>query len=447
MSKIKFYLNRTFKNGERSIQLRTFINKSLFTYQTGCSIIPELWDKDISGPTKVKKAIRPYRKNNPHIDTDLENISIKLDNLKTALKRELLVIDTKDQKIDFGELRQVLDSKYKDVVKVVQKEKDGTLSLNEFIELHITRIENGEETYKVKGQIKKYGPSTVKVYKEWKTQFLAFQKKAKKIFDFDDITIDFYNEYVNFFIKKKYSTNSIGKQVKHLKAIMRVSLDRGLHQNKEFLNKAFQTPKTDTDSIYLSDSEVMQFYNVDLSARPHLERCRDVFLVGCWTALRYSDYSRIRPEHIKERDGIKYIEIITQKTTEKVIIPVRPELDAILNKYGYRLPKTYEQKVNTNIKLIAEELEIDEPISISTTKGGITRNKRTPKYELIKTHTARRTGATLMYKAGIPILDICKITGHRKPESLLKYIKVTKQETAKKLSLNPFFKGNQLKVS
>ncbi len=79
-------------------------------------------------------------------------------------------------------------------------------------------------------------------------------------------------------------------------------------------------------------------------------------------------------------------------------------------------------------------------IETQITKGGKLIKNELPKYELIKTHTARRTGATNMYLAGIPTIDIMKITGHRTESEFLKYIKVSKQETATKLSSHPYFK-------
>ena len=41
-----------------------------------------------------------------------------------------------------------------------------------------------------------------------------------------------------------------------------------------------------------------------------------------------------------------------EKTGNKVVIPIRAELQAILDKYDNRLPKAYEQKVNKYIKEI-----------------------------------------------------------------------------------------------
>jgi integrase len=162
--------------------------------------------------------------------------------------------------------------------------------------------------------------------------------------------------------------------------------------------------------------------------------------------LRYSDYSRIKPEHIREIDGKKYIDMITQKTSERVIIPVRQELDELLRKYGYTVPKTYEQKVNKRIKDVGKEAEIDEDVEIESIKGGLKVKTTTKKYNLIKTHTARRSAATNMYLAGIPTIDIMKITGHKKESAFLKYICVSNEQTATNLSEHKYF-NNNLKIA
>jgi integrase len=62
------------------------------------------------------------------------------------------------------------------------------------------------------------------------------------------------------------------------------------------------------------------------------------------------------------------------------------------------------------------------------------------KWELVSSHTARRTGATNMYKAGIPTLAIMKVTGHTSESSFLKYINISKEENARMLAEHPYFK-------
>lgn len=65
------------------------------------------------------------------------------------------------------------------------------------------------------------------------------------------------------------------------------------------------------------------------------------------------------------------------------------------------------------------------------------------KCELVKTHTARRSGATNMYLAGIPTIAIMKITGHKTEKEFMKYIKITEEQTAMELMNHPYFAGQK----
>ena len=115
-------------------------------------------------------------------------------------------------------------------------------------------------------------------------------------------------------------------------------------------------------------------------------------------------------------------------------------MDAILKKYGYEPPRVHDQKLNENIKTICNIAKINTPTEIEEIIGGKKVKTVKPKYEMVASHTARRTGATLMYKAGVPTIAIMKITGHKKESTFLKYIKVSKEETAEKLSSHKYFK-------
>ena len=75
-----------------------------------------------------------------------------------------------------------------------------------------------------------------------------------------------------------------------------------------------------------------------------------------------------------------------------------------------------------------------ELVEIETTKGGTPQKEKIQKCKLIHTHTARRTGATLMYLAGVDIYDIMKVTGHSSPAMLKKYIKADSLKVVEKLT-------------
>jgi integrase len=268
-----------------------------------------------------------------------------------------------------------------------------------------------------------------------------------KVADFKDITIDWYNDFLNFYYQRGCGANYIGKHIKNLKTIMRQAREEGLHNNTEIERRSFKALSEPSESIYLTEKEVAAMYAKDLSDNAVYAKVRDVFLCGVYTAQRYSDYSRINKDMIKEEDGVRYIELIQQKTGEKCLIPMRPELETILSRYDYTLPKTFEQKINFNIKEVGKLCDIKEGILTETFRSGMKVKKTTPKYKLIKTHTARRTGCTLMYLAGVQPIDIMKVSGHKTEKEFLKYIKVGKKETAMNLARHPYFIGNPLSVA
>lgn len=288
----------------------------------------------------------------------------------------------------------------------------------------------------------RYGASTIKNYKGFIIQFDEFCKAKRKRFDFGDIDLKFYDDFMAWFTAKDYSINTIGRHVKELKIIMRAAREEGLHDNGLIESRKFRVLTADVENIYLTESEIRAIANLDLSDNKHKDIARDVFLVGCYTAQRFSDYSTINEGNIRTLEsGQLVIDLKQQKTGNHVIIPVRPELQAILDKYENRLPKSYEQKVNKFIKEIAREAGITEKIEVSYVENGERKTHLVEKCNLVKTHTARRSGATNMYLAGIPTIAIMKITGHKTEKEFMKYIKITEEQTAMELMNHPYFSG------
>lgn len=180
-------------------------------------------------------------------------------------------------------------------------------------------------------------------------------------------------------------------------------------------------------------------------------------MVGVWTAQRISDYNNIQkedfdtliknvmreeddPEHPGEKKAwiekqeITFLNIRQKKTGAKVAIPCNSALKAILEKYDYQMPHLVDQVINRNIKDVAKEAGLTDLVEIETTKGGVPKKEKFEKWQLVHSHTARRTGATLMYLAGIDIYDIMKVTGHSSPKMLKKYIKADSLEVVRKLT-------------
>lgn len=100
-----------------------------------------------------------------------------------------------------------------------------------------------------------------------------------------------------------------------------------------------------------------------------------------------------------------------------------------------------EYNFNKVLKRIAQSVGFTEEVLIERTRGGQIHRDMKKKYELVSSHTARRTAATNMYLAGIPTFRIMLITGHKAESAFYRYIRIGKDENAKELQNHHFFSG------
>jgi integrase len=232
-----------------------------------------------------------------------------------------------------------------------------------------------------------------------------------------------------------------------IKTFLSYATENGYNTNLFYQSKKFKTFAVPGFSIYLTEEEITAMYQKDFSESPHLERVRDLFVVGCWTGLRFSDFTAIKPENI-EKD---YLHIKTFKTGEKVVIPIHPIVREVMAKYSGKyqnsLPSAISnQKMNDYLKEIAKTVDcLKVSVEAEYVKGGMEVIENKIKWELVTTHTARRSFATNVFKSGFPAISLMKITGHRTEKAFLLYIKVTPEENAQKLLLH--WNQSILKVS
>lgn len=190
-------------------------------------------------------------------------------------------------------------------------------------------------------------------------------------------------------------------------------------------------------SIYLSMNEITRiYYYKDLT--PKQQRIRDLFVVGCLTALRYSDYSTLTMDNFQGDFIIK----VTQKTGKKVIIPLHDYVREIYRKYDGEISKGLSiQHFNRYIKKICQQIGIVDPVTYNYTKGGKLVTETKQKFELISSHTARRSAATNLYLTGrMKVYEIMAITGHTTEKSFFRYIKITAEDKVKQIASDVYFR-------
>jgi integrase len=284
---------------------------------------------------------------------------------------------------------------------------------------------------------------TINSYKVTCNILKQYNETKKKI-DFNSINLEFYYDFVEWCNTKDLSKNYIGKHIKTLKTFISWASDpaRGYTNNLSYKHKEFKVLKEDVHNIYLDESELRKMWKLDLSNEPQQDRARDLFLIGAYTGLRVSDYNQLTKENVKTIRDVEMISITTQKTETPVAIPLHPIVKAILDKNNGEPPKKMpDQQINYKIKDVAESAGIDSTEHIKKTKGGRDVIKKCCKFELVKTHTARRSFCSNAYLMSMNPIDIMSISGHKTESAFMKYIKLTPEDKAVKMSEHPFFKN------
>ncbi len=249
----------------------------------------------------------------------------------------------------------------------------------------------------------------------------------------EDVDEAYYFRLVQKMNERGYSRNYQGTIVSKLKAVMSEGYKLKYHRNDTF--RQFKKFTEQPDTVYLTEREIEELWNLDL--KDDMERkVRDLFLIGVYTAARFSDYSRLSEKNV--RDG--FITFTQQKTADSVMIPLAPRVAAILKRNGGRAPELNQIVFNRELKAVCLKARINSPVQVTRSKGTKHITETVPKWKLVTSHTARRTGATLLHKTGIPVQSLMLITGHRSIQSLMHYLRLTKEENARQLKDNPFFK-------
>lgn len=227
------------------------------------------------------------------------------------------------------------------------------------------------------------------------------------------------------------ATNTAGKQNKNLKVFLNWCFERNITQR--FSLKKFPTIQEDVDKVYVTEEELEKLNKIELTDGQE-SVVRDLFLIGCETGLRFSDFIRIEPDDIRNKQ-IHFRPKKTKKYGSKVIIPISDRLDFILTKYNY-IPPTFSGKritqFNSTLRDVCKKAKINDKIVRYRKIGGKEIKEVKYKYEEISSHTCRRTFCTLKFLKGMPAQAIMKFSGHKSERNFLKYLKLDAELTANK---------------
>lgn len=237
-------------------------------------------------------------------------------------------------------------------------------------------------------------------------------------------------ELKKWMISQGYAAGYIGKMIQTLKTVIKSI-------NPETANKIEPANRKHSDKIYLTPAEICAIESVELGKS--LDKARDLFLIGYYTGQRYSDWAKIKHENIVFVKKSQIVQFYAEKTGINTAVPVSEKLYKILQKHGGSPPMISNQKINKYLREVAKMAGISSKVRVKSYRYGQEIEESFEKWELVTTHTARRSFATNGIAAGIPMLDIMKLGGWKSVTSFSAYIRTTSVETAERYSEHGFF--------
>lgn len=398
---------KTNKQGFYPIYVRITLNGKRWEFSTKKFINPKTWD---AKNAKIKPTV-----------TEASSINNYLNQIKTQIINLEIEYNIRNQEISLDDIKNLFARKQDEVVRMI---------------VPIFKLHN-EQISKLAN--KEFAPGTILRYEttlKHLQDFLKFQYKVEdmaleKIDHAFIMDFDFYFRTV-----RNCNNNTTVKYIKNFKKIINYCLANDWILKDPFVNYKVKIEKV--ERIFLSEEEIVKIYIHEHPAE-RLKLVRDIFIFSCYTGLAYVDVDNLTKNHIvKGIDRQLWIHTYRQKTSTPTKIPLLdipleiinkyqdlPLLKAvktILVKYSYKLPKISNVKFNEYIKEVAKLCE-----TLNKQYNGDNKKVR---WQMISSHTARRTFVTLNYGKGVD-LDTLKLgTGHKQTKTLQTYIKMNDKQKA-----------------
>ena len=353
-----------------------------------------------------------------------------------------------------------------------------------FYDCFVNGIAEGSIRY---GKGSEYAEGSIEI---WKTFGRYLKEFCPEDNTFDDITRQFADSFRQFLERKQFMVRTINKYVTCFRKLCNFAAEEGINHNAVSLKVWKERTVNDTEAkaeVYLTENEIDALYQMKLSGKE--EAVRDVFFLGICSSQRVSDYASLDQSKFKKTDrGTDIISLFQVKTGTYVEVPIIDDRAfAICKKYNYKFPDVNKRDINRYIKVILKRLSEKVPSLRKDFPTTLTANEcrkeerylsyqrridsgekltgedrhyyvklrriaeeqqgspiyrrdengrvLMAKYELIGTHTARRSALTNLYKTGIfDTREMMSISGHISERVFEHYIRMTASEQADKIA-------------
>lgn len=428
--------------GYGTIYIRTRANKLNRKYSTGVVLRETDWKKYRSLQYVSSRMITPMGINFGQLATLLSVIKITLEADFDPDKAASTIRSIKAKVLNGEQLPTKGNTKTECL-------------FSNYIEQYIEELKNGSRQRKGTSSLVSNGYITN--IKTLLNNIRKYENERNVKLTLENITMDFQRDFLKWLTDKGHRPNTIHSTLSRIRSIMSAAYESKLTRTEDFHNSQFVPQGELVDHIYLTKNQVDELISFDLSSpetiREHilnanvndttkkkwlsrittkyatqLANSKDEFVIGCLTGQRISDYKRISLKMLIDIDNTEFISLIQEKTGKKVLIPLDKRVKEILMKHNGSLPHINDSTFNRNLKFIAELIGWTYEAKIDRHRMGF---KSGPRFcDMLCSHTARRTFATIAYSEGVPLRSIMTITGHTTESSLRKYLKLQPEEKA-----------------
>lgn len=302
-------------------------------------------------------------------------------------------------------------------------------------------------------------PNTLIMYRMLYGRLKDFSTDMKVKMGFDYLTsLDFETDFKKWSWEVRNHRNSfVRKNLTSIKSFLNFCVQNGLIEIKL---RNYQKPREleKVEVVYLTKEEVLKLHSFDKydldkgsnfpsSVFPirdvdkngkerffsNYELTRDLFLFMCVIGCRWGDLHTLTWDSQNFDNETFMWE--NQKTKKFTTVPLDKIGIEILKKYGKGKTRTmkifpyYSQvKFNVLLKKICKEVNLNRLVSVSTLMGSSSVNtEKRPLYEVISSHSGRRTFIMNLLSKGIDYKTIMTMTGHSDVKSLMKYVSVNSE--------------------
>ncbi|MCX8050895.1 MAG: tyrosine-type recombinase/integrase [Chlorobi bacterium] len=250
---------------------------------------------------------------------------------------------------------------------------------------------------------------TLKVYKAIADMLRRFEQYRGAVLSYEMLTAEMLRELFDYMLNVEgYQNSTLRKVLKRLRTFLRWARLNGFG-DASALDVPLRIPEGDRiERAYLRLDELERVRTAPLTGKHAV--VRDLFVLQCYTGLRWSDLQRLRRSMYD--DASREIVLVTQKTRKAIRVPLLPEALEILERYDWTLPQWSNAYQNRLLKEALRACGITEPVEVIEYRGATRVVREVPKCDAISTHAAKRTFVSVLVARGVSLETVCRVTGN-----------------------------------